>query len=109
MGLIVDTNVFIHFERRGDLIDLSPWDPSEDVFISAVTVSELLMGVYRADSDARRKRRTEFVEGIIAGKVAAAGSTACSGTPWPATGVRRTSTMANGPPAKVALIIVGSP
>lgn len=45
MGLIVDTNVFIALERRGDdRVDLSPWNPSEDVFISVVTVSELLMG-----------------------------------------------------------------
>ena len=65
MGLIVDTNVFISCERRGEPIDLSPWEPSEDVFISAVTVSELLMGVHRADNEARRNRRAAFVEPII--------------------------------------------
>jgi tRNA(fMet)-specific endonuclease VapC len=67
VGLMVDANVFIHFERRGLPIDLSLWEPSEGVFISVVTVSELLMGVHRADSQARRKRRTEFVEAILAG------------------------------------------
>lgn len=67
MGLMVDTNVFISFERRGQPIYLSPWAPSEDVFISAVTVSELLMGVHRADTEARRSRRSAFVEAIIAG------------------------------------------
>jgi predicted nucleic acid-binding protein len=67
VGLIVDTNVFISFERRGQPIDLSPWEPSEDVFISVVTVSELLMGVHRADTEARRNRRSAFVEAIIAG------------------------------------------
>ena len=67
MGLIVDASVFIHFERRGVPIDLSAWEPSEGVFISVVTVSELLMGVHRADSDARRQRRSEFVEAILAG------------------------------------------
>ncbi len=67
MGLIVDTNVFIAFERRGRVIDLSPWEPSEAVFISAVTVSELLMGVHRADNEARRNRRSAFVEAVIGG------------------------------------------
>jgi predicted nucleic acid-binding protein len=67
VGLIVDTNVFISFERRGQPIDLSAWEPSEDVFISVVTVSELLMGVHRADSEARRTRRSAFVEAVITG------------------------------------------
>jgi len=38
----------------------------EDLFLSAVTVSELLVGVYRADSPARRNRRLAFVEAILA-------------------------------------------
>lgn len=64
---MIDTNVFIAFERRGQGIDLSRRDPSEEVFISAVTVSELLMGVHRADSEVRRNRRSAFVEAIISG------------------------------------------
>ena len=67
MGLMVDTNVFVSFERRGQSIDLSPWEPTEDVFISAITASELLMGVHRADTESRRNRRSAFVEAIIAG------------------------------------------
>jgi predicted nucleic acid-binding protein len=67
VGLIVDTNVFISFERRDEPIDLSPWESSEDVFVSAVTVSELLMGVHRADNESRRNRRSAFVEAILAG------------------------------------------
>jgi len=67
VALMVDACVFIHFERHGVPIDLSGWEPSEDVFISVVTVSELLMGVHRADSEARRKRRSGFVEAILAG------------------------------------------
>ena len=66
MGLIVDSNVFSDFERRGVSIDLSPWKSSDEIFISAVTVSELLMGVHRANNDERRKRRSKFVEAIIA-------------------------------------------
>jgi len=67
VGLIVDTSVFIVLERRGDQVDLSAWDPSDDVFISVVTVSELLMGVHRADNESRRNRRSAFVEAIIDG------------------------------------------
>lgn len=66
MGLIVDSNVFIAIERRGVPVDLSPWEPTENVFISAVTVSELLTGAHRADNEARKARRTAFVETIIA-------------------------------------------
>lgn len=62
---MVDTNVFISLERHGEPRSLAAWNPSDDVFISAVTVSELLMGVWRADSEARRLRRSAFVEAII--------------------------------------------
>jgi len=67
VGLVVDTNVFIAMERRGEPVDLSRWDPNDDVFISVVTVSELLMGVHRADSETRRNRRSAFVEAVLAG------------------------------------------
>jgi tRNA(fMet)-specific endonuclease VapC len=67
MGLIVDTNVFIAFEKAESSIDFSAWEPSEEVYISAVTVSELLMGVHRANTEDRRKRRSAFVEAVIAG------------------------------------------
>ena len=67
MGLIVDTAVFVAFERSGRPVDLSPWAPQEDVFISVVTVSELLVGVHRADTEARRARRAAFVEAILGG------------------------------------------
>jgi tRNA(fMet)-specific endonuclease VapC len=67
MGLMVDTNVFIRFEKRGQAIDLSPWGQSERVYASVVTVSELLMGVHRADTEERRQRRSAFVEAVISG------------------------------------------
>lgn len=64
MGLVLDTGVFIRAERGGSL-DFSPWADYGDAFISAITVSELLVGVHRADSDARRIRRSAFVEAIL--------------------------------------------
>lgn len=67
MGLMVDTNVFIRFEKSGNPIDFSSWDSSAKVYISAVIVSELLMGVHRANTEERRHRRSAFVEAVISG------------------------------------------
>jgi hypothetical protein len=36
MGLIVDTSVFIQWERRGGIVDLSSLDPTDDVLIMPV-------------------------------------------------------------------------
>ena len=66
MGLILDTNVFIHSERSGDPIDFTKWEKYGEVFISAVTVSELLVGVHYAKSDALETRRSAFVESVLA-------------------------------------------
>jgi predicted nucleic acid-binding protein len=66
MGLMLDTNVFIYSERSGNAIDFSQWEDYGDVYISAITVSELLVGVSYADSDARKVRRSAFVEYILA-------------------------------------------
>lgn len=67
MGLMVDTNVFICFEKSGKPIDFSAWEGSERVFISVVIASELLMGVHRANTEERRQRRSTFVEAVIGG------------------------------------------
>jgi predicted nucleic acid-binding protein len=67
MGLMVDTNVFIRFERSGKPIDFSSWDSSQKVYVSVVIASELLMGVHRANTEERRQRRAAFVEAVISG------------------------------------------
>ncbi len=66
MGLMLDTNVFIYSERSDESIDFSKWEEYGDVYISAITVSELLVGVHYANSDARKTRRSAFVESVIA-------------------------------------------
>ena len=66
MGLIIDTNVFVHWERSGRNIDFSRWEDRGDAAISVVTASELLVGVHRADTEDRRERRLTFVESILA-------------------------------------------
>ena len=65
MGLVLDTNVFIQAERGGGL-DFSAWVSYGEAYISVVTVSELLVGVHRADSAPRRSRRSAFVEAVLA-------------------------------------------
>jgi tRNA(fMet)-specific endonuclease VapC len=68
MGLMLDTNVFIHSERSKSPINFSQWEAYGNVYISAVTVSELLLGVHSANDEAQRARRSAFVESIL-GKV----------------------------------------
>jgi tRNA(fMet)-specific endonuclease VapC len=65
VGLVVDTNVFILAERFGNEIDFTAWHDFGDAYISAVSVSELLVGVHRANNEERRARRQAFVEAIL--------------------------------------------
>lgn len=66
MGVIFDTSVMIALERGlHGLEKLVAGRESEPFGISVVTVSELLHGVHRADSEKRRLTRGAFVEKII--------------------------------------------
>jgi predicted nucleic acid-binding protein len=68
MGALIDSSVLIAVERGTlDLQNKIEDHPDEDLAISAVTASELLHGVHRADTGARRARRRAFVEGLLAG------------------------------------------
>ncbi len=64
MGLVIDTSILIAAEK-GE-IDFSKWQSHGDAYISSVTITELLIGVHRADSKERRIKRSAFVEHIIA-------------------------------------------
>lgn len=67
MGYLIDTSIFIAWERE-DLDANTVLQRAADapVALSAITASELLHGVHRADSAARRGRREKFVEQILA-------------------------------------------
>jgi len=67
MGLMIDSNVFIKFEKDGKAIDFSQWADSEPVSISSIIASELLVGVHRAKTEEQRGRRRAFVEAVLAG------------------------------------------
>ena len=66
MGILIDTNILIDFERG--LLDISPYvkgREKEEFFLSVITASELLHGVFRAKDLDIRSRRSAFVEGIL--------------------------------------------
>jgi tRNA(fMet)-specific endonuclease VapC len=66
MGLLIDTDVFILAERAGKAVDFNAWKEHRSAYISSITVSELVVGVYRANTPARKRAREAFVEAIIA-------------------------------------------
>jgi tRNA(fMet)-specific endonuclease VapC len=61
VGTLLDSSVLIRLERAGAALGL-PDD--EEVAIAALTASELLHGVYRADVE-YRARRQAFVEHVL--------------------------------------------
>jgi len=66
MGILIDASVLIDAERRR--IDLSvkvKGREGEEFFLSVITASELLHGVWRARESAIRSRRAAFVEGLL--------------------------------------------
>jgi len=66
MGVILDTSVLISLEKAGSSIDeLIAGREAEPFCISVVSVSELLHGVHRADSESRKVKRESYVERII--------------------------------------------
>ena len=65
MGLLIDTDVLVLAERSGAALDFARYAEYGDAYISAVTASELLVGVHRAVDEGIRARRLAFVEGVL--------------------------------------------
>jgi len=66
MGLIFDSSVLIYLERNLQNVEKIIAGKEEEPYgISVITVSELLHGVHRADSEKRRLEREAFVERVI--------------------------------------------
>lgn len=64
--MLIDSSVLIAWERdriglEGKLVDHA----EEDFAISVITASELLRGIHRATTGARRSQREAFVEGLF--------------------------------------------
>lgn len=67
MGLILDTSVLIAAERQQfDLVRLFSAQGEASFFIAAITASELLHGVERAQTAAQKQNRSRFVEAVLA-------------------------------------------
>lgn len=66
MGVLIDSSVLIHAERGSeDIAAKVKGREGEEFFISVVTASELLHGVWRAKDAEIRARRAAFVEGVL--------------------------------------------
>jgi tRNA(fMet)-specific endonuclease VapC len=69
LGSLIDTSIFVAVER-GDVVLAAALDrvdlSSGDFAIAAITVSELIHGIIRADTEARRLAREAAVESILA-------------------------------------------
>lgn len=67
MGILIDSSVLIEAERgRLDVASKVKGREEEEFFISVITASELLHGVWHAKQDSRaRAKRAAFVESIL--------------------------------------------
>lgn len=65
MGLILDTNILIQAERKPGSFRFGDYEAHGDLYLSAITASELLVGVHRANTTERRLKRLAFVESIL--------------------------------------------
>ena len=66
MGLTIDTGVFVFIERRKLVVDWQQLFGPIPFTISAVTASELLVGAFRANNQARRDHRIQVLDAIVA-------------------------------------------
>ncbi|MEW6188027.1 MAG: type II toxin-antitoxin system VapC family toxin [Thermodesulfobacteriota bacterium] len=66
MGIILDTSLLIAAERGEWEVRTYVKGREEEPFgLSVISVSELLQGVHRADSEKRRLKRSAYVEKVI--------------------------------------------
>lgn len=66
MGCLIDTSVFVAIERGElDAVRIRERYATQRIAMSAVTASELLHGVERAQGAQRRARRSAFVEEVL--------------------------------------------
>jgi tRNA(fMet)-specific endonuclease VapC len=66
MGVLIDSNLLIVLEReKKDIQKFIASREEEEMFLSVISVSELLHGVHRATTPAIRNIRGAFVESLI--------------------------------------------
>ena len=70
MGLILDSSIVITAERRGDTVEklfeqVVAVAGDQDAALSSVGLTELIHGIYRAQTPERRLRRQSFIEELL--------------------------------------------
>lgn len=65
MGLVIDTDVWVLAEKSADKLNLARWAHYGGAYMSAITASELLVGVERVNTAQRRAQRGAFVENLL--------------------------------------------
>ena len=66
MAVLVDSSVLIDIERRRQSLDsLEAIANEEPIALAAISVSELLVGVHRAETEERARSRAAFVEDVV--------------------------------------------
>lgn len=67
MGVLIDTNILIAFERgKLDLAQQTAKQGTTEVYLSVITASELLHGAHRAVDPGIKARRLAFIEALFA-------------------------------------------
>src|SRR5215471_14915417 len=70
MGLILDSSVVIAAERRGDTVErlierIIAATADQEAALSAVGLTELVHGIYRAQSPEIRRSREQFIQELL--------------------------------------------
>lgn len=63
MEIVIDTSILVDLEK--DKLTYEALEDYEQYYISPITVTELLIGVDRADSENRRIKRLAFIEYVL--------------------------------------------
>ena len=71
MGLILDSSVFIDAERRGETVErmierVVTVTGDQEAALSAIGLTELIHGLYRAKTPAVQMRRQSFLDEVLA-------------------------------------------
>jgi len=71
MGLILDSSVVIAAERRGDTVEqlienIVKATGDQEAALSAIGLTELIHGIYRAQTPETRQRRESFINELLA-------------------------------------------
>jgi predicted nucleic acid-binding protein len=63
---VIDTDILVLADRQRAPLNLGRWSEYGSAYLSAITASELLVGVHRAQTQGQRNRRNAFVESVLA-------------------------------------------